>query len=757
MNSHTTIDPSPKEPTSAQRRRSARRRRRIVVAGVVAAAVLIAGGAGAYALANPSGPEYRTATAQTGTVTQQTSGTGSIGSATNDQAAFQVAGTVAGVNVKVGDTVTAGATLATLDPATLDDAVTAAQQTLADDQETLASDLAAQAAGTSSTSSSSSSKASGTGSASTGTSNTGSSGTGTAGTGTAGTGSAATDPTGTETSSSGTSGAGTAGSGSSGDQGGSTSTPSSSPTTSNPSAPSGDSEAVQKAIAAVTKAQQDMLAQYDVVKQLLDTSAANGDASTVACADFLAAVFPTSTGATDPTTAPTDPATSDPTDTPTPDPSATDPATADSDATGTGADTSGASATVSPAAYVTIAKASTSSDDDQAAALQAIKDSLVKCQTAIATAQGGQSDVATAQTTLLDKAAALNTATAALQKAIVDQSATGNGSNAGNGSSSGSGSGSTSSSTGSSGDGASATHGTSSDTGTTTGTGAANGATSGTGSTGGTATTSGTGQSGSGSSATVTAEQILADQAQIALDEANVSIAQQSRAAATLTSKIDGTVVAVNVAAGDAVTAGEVAVVIEGGTGFLVTMTLPLTTVKELAVGDAATFAAGSTKAALTGKVSAIGITNVSSNSVPSFTVTLSVDQKDAELYDGASVRATITVAQSDGVVTIPTSALHVSGTETTVQVDKDGTLSDLKVTTGAVGSELTEIKEGLAVGDEVVLADMSKDVTSESTSSTTSNRTRTGTGSFPAGGSGGGTFTFNVSGGAPVRSGSGG
>ena len=49
----------------------------------------------------------------------------------------------------------------------------------------------------------------------------------------------------------------------------------------------------------------------------------------------------------------------------------------------------------------------------------------------------------------------------------------------------------------------------------------------------------------------------------------------------------------------------------------------------------------------------------------------------------------------------------------------QDGTPTEVTVTRGAVGTERTEITDGLAVGDEVVLADLDEPIES-STSTTT-------------------------------------
>ncbi|MEK8225922.1 biotin/lipoyl-binding protein [Oerskovia sp. M15] len=98
-----------------------------------------------------SATTYRTASATTGEVTQTVAAAGSVASAARADAAFSVAGTVATVEVGVGDSVSAGEVLATLDLTELEDAVESAQETLARAEQTLEDDLASQTSTGSST------------------------------------------------------------------------------------------------------------------------------------------------------------------------------------------------------------------------------------------------------------------------------------------------------------------------------------------------------------------------------------------------------------------------------------------------------------------------------------------------------------------------------------------------------------------------------------------------------------------------------
>lgn len=137
-------------------RRSRHRWRRPLVATLAGAIVLsLAGGGVALALAGRSGDRYTTATATLGSVEQTVPAAGTVASATRRDVSFPVDGTVESVLVRLGDTVTAGQVLASLDPVPLQNALDAANQALQEAQQRLSDDLESQTATSSSSSGSS--------------------------------------------------------------------------------------------------------------------------------------------------------------------------------------------------------------------------------------------------------------------------------------------------------------------------------------------------------------------------------------------------------------------------------------------------------------------------------------------------------------------------------------------------------------------------------------------------------------------------
>ncbi|MBK6301566.1 MAG: biotin/lipoyl-binding protein [Actinomycetales bacterium] len=142
-----------------------KRRRWLPMVGVGGAILLVAVGGTYVANGVSAGSEtaaLRTGQVTTGSIEQTLTLTGSVTRVSQMTAHFPVAGTVTGVSVAVGDVVTAGQALATLDTGPLNQAVLDAKSTLDQAKATLANDTTT----ASSSSSSSSASSSGTSSSS---------------------------------------------------------------------------------------------------------------------------------------------------------------------------------------------------------------------------------------------------------------------------------------------------------------------------------------------------------------------------------------------------------------------------------------------------------------------------------------------------------------------------------------------------------------------------------------------------------------
>jgi RND family efflux transporter MFP subunit len=102
----------------------------------------------------------------------------------------------------------------------------------------------------------------------------------------------------------------------------------------------------------------------------------------------------------------------------------------------------------------------------------------------------------------------------------------------------------------------------------------------------------------------------------------------------------------------------------------------------------------------LAGRVTHIGLLSSESNGVVSYPVTIVVKQSAPGLRPGMTATAEVVIAQSQGVVTVPSRA--VSGNSVTVK--EGGKDVQKQVTTGLVGDSTTEIVSGLQPGEQVVL-----------------------------------------------------
>ncbi len=141
---------------------------------------------------------------------------------------------------------------------------------------------------------------------------------------------------------------------------------------------------------------------------------------------------------------------------------------------------------------------------------------------------------------------------------------------------------------------------------------------------------------------------------------------------------------------------------------------------------------AGATEA-LPGAVSRVehvATSSASEGADPTYTVEVVLDQRDLPLADGMPATVAAVVGSAEDVVVVPASAVS-NGSVTVVD---NGTARRVRVTTGIVGATRIEVTDGLAKGDQVVLADLDADLPS-------GDSTQQGPGGFGGGGfTGGGT-----------------
>lgn len=233
-----------------------------------------------------------------------------------------------------------------------------------------------------------------------------------------------------------------------------------------------------------------------------------------------------------------------------------------------------------------------------------------------------------------------------------------------------------------------------------------------------------------------TSAELIAYQAAYTAAERSLDAARQALARATLVSPISGTVVAVGIAPGDAVTSASdtQTIIVRGDTGYEATLAVSVDDIDRITIGQQAELVPDGTDTGLDGEVVAISAVPDTTGSTVSYRVTVGLDAKSTGLRDGNIGDVAIITDHRDDAVAVPTSAITPTAAGHTVDiVTADGQVTTVGVEIGAVGPEWTEIRDGLTVGDIVVIADPTEPLPGTATATS---GTGTGTGiGFPSGG----------------------
>ena len=589
---------------------------------------------------------YRTTTVTTGSVEQRLNLTGSAQRVNQVSQGFAVTGTVSSVSVAVGDTVTAGEVLATLDPTPLHSAVISATASLAKAKATLESDQSATTTAATTTSGTS----------------------GTSGTSLA----MATTPVSTPVA---------------------TAAPTTSPRVAGPSGSKGAGTSLAQAQQGVTSAQRAITADLRQASEAL-----------AQCAPF----FPSES-----TTSSASPTASAPSPTASASSAATTSTPTSTSTTGS-TPTSTSTSTATPTSTTT-ASTSTPSDAEIKACLSALRTAptqqqIQRHQLALTDSQSALMTTVTLAITTATNTA--NTPGTSSPSTSTGQSPTSQ--SAARGSSGSQSSGSQSSGSQSLGSQASQSSG---------------------------GPSSGTGQS--------SASRAITDQAAVTSAEAALISAQADLTSATLKSSIGGTVGSVSLVKG-ASSQGKSVVIV--GTGAVeVTVNVPLASIGTVHMGQkanvtpqgATSIAAGSvtsisllpsTSSSSTGTGGGTG-QGTSTSSSPTYPVVVLVPDALPALATGSRADVSLLIGTVSKVLTVPNSALTpLAKGQAMAQTLKNGVVTPALVKTGYAGTLTTQITSGLSAGQQVVLADLSTALPTNTTSSR-----RLGFAGGSAGGLGGG------------------
>ena len=104
------------------------------------------------------------------------------------------------------------------------------------------------------------------------------------------------------------------------------------------------------------------------------------------------------------------------------------------------------------------------------------------------------------------------------------------------------------------------------------------------------------------------------------------------------------------------------------------------------------------------GKVSSIGIISTDPSGAESAPVTVMINGKPSGIYPGITAQASITLVQKTHVLSVPSDAVHTSGTRTFVDEMVNGRSVSHDVRVGVVGTNVTQIVSGLSDGTKVLV-----------------------------------------------------
>lgn len=256
---------------------------------------------------------------------------------------------------------------------------------------------------------------------------------------------------------------------------------------------------------------------------------------------------------------------------------------------------------------------------------------------------------------------------------------------------------------------------------------------------GGSSSGGSTSPGGSGSSGgPVSAAQLAADQESADAATVQVTVAQQNLAGATAVSPISGTVVSVSALEGADASAGSTEFEVAQLDSWQVLTQVPVADMPQLKTGQQASVVPDGSNRALSGAVVTIGLQPTPNSNPATYPVAIGLDGQPSGLHQGGYAAVTITTGQSSGV-SVPTSAVHYSGSKATVTVYAAGKARSVSVRVGTKGSVMTRITSGLVIGQQVVLANLNAPMPNNNPSNNFG-----GPGPIP----GGGVFTVGPGGG---------
>lgn len=85
--------------------------------------------------------------------------------------------------------------------------------------------------------------------------------------------------------------------------------------------------------------------------------------------------------------------------------------------------------------------------------------------------------------------------------------------------------------------------------------------------------------------------------------------------------------------------------------------------------------------------------------------VNVNIDNPDENIFLGVEARVYVHMAKAEGVVTIPLEVISSDREGDFVYVEKNGVVEKRRITTGIASDSVSEVKEGLSEGENVIMA----------------------------------------------------
>ena len=85
--------------------------------------------------------------------------------------------------------------------------------------------------------------------------------------------------------------------------------------------------------------------------------------------------------------------------------------------------------------------------------------------------------------------------------------------------------------------------------------------------------------------------------------------------------------------------------------------------------------------------------------------VDVNIDNPDENIFLGVEAKVYVHMAKAEGVITVPLEVINSDRDGDFVYVEENGVVAKKRITTGIASDSVSEVKEGLAEGESVIMA----------------------------------------------------